>query len=281
MDHRSRYDHTVTDHSSALDRVLQQVVLDWNGTVVADQPRALDATNAVLAAHGLAPISDADFGQLFSLPLHRFLGRLAVPEAALADAEASWNRHSMERKTMLSRGAPHLLTACLQHGVPVGILTAADPALVIADADRLGIRGLLSWISGPSHDKAADLLDRTASPGHVAYVGDTADDITYARRAGALAVAFTGGYHHQSQLQAAGPDLMISDLSQLIPFLRTRSLPTGNSHRPVPPDSLAARGTPCRGASGELAGWVTGRACLIISLLAAVKSAISSSCSSE
>jgi len=215
------YDQQVTDCSAARDHALNEVVLDWNGTVVADRPRALGATNAVLRMHRLAPVTDADFGQLFSLPLRSFLRRLSVPASALTDAEASWNRHCTERETVLSRGALQLLTACQDRAVPVGILTAASPAVVAADADHLGIGTFLSWICGPSHDKAADLRQRTARPGRVAYVGDTADDIGYARRGEALAVAFTGGYHDINQLQAAKPDLIIDNLSQLIPLLKT------------------------------------------------------------
>lgn len=197
-----------------------EVVLDWNGTVVADRCRAVEATNAVLAAHGQPPITDADFGRRFELPLRRFLSGLSVPVAALADAEAAWNLHSTENEAGLSQGALELLMACNQLGVPVGILTAADAGVVAADAGRLGIRSLLAWVSGSSQDKAAELQTRNASVGHVLYVGDTADDISYARRSGTLAVAFTGGYHDADQLRDARPDLMVDDLTQLIPLLQ-------------------------------------------------------------
>lgn len=213
------YDGRMNDRSPERDRAIGEVVLDWNGTVVADRSRAVEATNLVLAAYDLAPITDAEFGRLFSLPLRRFLGRLRVPAAALADAETRWNYRSIERETELSKGAMELLVACWRRGVPVGILTAADPDVVAADAMRLGIRSFLAWIAGPSQDKAADLQARITGVGRVAYVGDTADDICYARRAGALAVAFTGGYHNADQLREAGPDLMVNDLSQFIPLL--------------------------------------------------------------
>lgn len=201
-------------------RAVDEVVLDWNGTVVADRPRAVEATNAVLREHGLAPITDAGFGRLFTLPLRSFFSSLSVPAAAFTDAEAAWNRYSTACETALSRGALELLQACQQRQVPAGILTAAGPGLVSADAARLGIRSQLSWISGPGHDKAADLLARTASAGHVAHVGDTAHDVSCSRRAGALAVAFTSGYHDAARLREAGPDLIINDLRQLIPSLR-------------------------------------------------------------
>lgn len=211
-------DRRVTPH-----RRPGEVVLDWNGTVVADRSRAVEATNAVLAAHGQPPVTDADFGRLFQLPLRRFLSRLSVPAAALADAEAAWNLHSTEHEAELSHGAVELLMACHQLMVPVGILTAAHAAVVSADAGRLGVRSLLAWISGSSQDKAAELRTRAArvaSLGYVLYVGDTADDISYARRSGSMAVAFTGGYHDADQLRDASPDLIVDDLAQLIPLLQ-------------------------------------------------------------
>ena len=215
-----RYDGRMSDRRAGLDLAPGEVVLDWNGTVVADRSRAVEATNAVLAAHDRPPITDADFGRLFSLPLRRFLSRLSVPAGALADAEASWNLHSAEREAELSHGALAFLVACQRLGVPVGILTAAEAGVVAADAGRLGIRSLLAWVVGSSQNKAAELRKRTTRVGRVLYVGDTADDICYARRAGALAVAFTGGYHDADQLRSAGPDLVVDDLTQLVPLLR-------------------------------------------------------------
>lgn len=215
-----RYDGRMSDRPAGLDLAPGEVVLDWNGTVVADRSRAVEATNAVLTAHDRPPITDADFGRLFSLPLRRFLSRLSVPAGALADAEASWNLHSAEREAELSHGALAFLVACQQLGVPVGILTAADAEVVAADAGRLGIRSLLAWVVGSSQNKAAELRKRTARVGRVLYVGDTADDISYARRAGTLAAAFTGGYHNADQLRNAGPDLIVDDLTQLIPLLQ-------------------------------------------------------------
>jgi phosphoglycolate phosphatase len=143
-----------------------------------------------------------------------------VAAGALADAEAAWNLHSTERETELSHGALAFLVACQQLGVPVGILTAADAGVVAADAGHLGIRSLLAWVVGSSQNKAAELRKRTTRVGRVLYVGDTADDICYARRAGALAVAFTGGYHDADQLRSAGPDLVVDDLTQIVPLLR-------------------------------------------------------------
>jgi phosphoglycolate phosphatase len=196
-----------------------EVVLDWNGTVVADRSRAVGATNAVLAAYGLPPVTDADFGRLFQLPLRRFLSRLLVPAAALADAEAAWNRYTASRKTELSPGVLEFLAACQRLRVPVGILTAADASVVAADAARLGVQPLLAWVCGSSQDKAAELRSR-ASARRVLYAGDTADDVSYARRAGTLAVAVTGGYHDVGRLRDAGPDLIVTDLAQIIPLLQ-------------------------------------------------------------
>ena len=71
MDDPSVYDGRMSDRGAKRDHTLAEVVLDWNGTVVADRSRAIEATNLVLAAHGLAPITDAEFGRLFSLPLRR------------------------------------------------------------------------------------------------------------------------------------------------------------------------------------------------------------------
>jgi phosphoglycolate phosphatase len=51
-------------------------------------------------------------------------------------------------------------------------------------------------------------------------VGDGVQDVACGRAAGAYTVAVLGGFGSLDTLQSAGPDLVISNLSELAPALR-------------------------------------------------------------
>jgi phosphoglycolate phosphatase len=202
---------------------MQQVLLDWNGTVVADLPRALAAANTALRRLSIAPITGRTFSRSFTLPLSQFFQRLGVPSDALEEAEQIWNDSCIEQPAQLSRGARALLDACQRRQIPVGIITAADPALVGADSARLDIRHLLTWVAGRVTDKQAELTRAATTSRTAVYIGDTADDVEQARRAGVVAVALTGGYHNRTRLETAMPDLIIDDLQDIVPLLGNAS----------------------------------------------------------
>lgn len=199
--------------------VVRQVLLDWNGTVVADRPRALEATNVALRRLSIAPITDETFSRSFALPLGQFFRRLGVPPHSLEEAERFWNESCIEQPTQLSRGARALLEACRHHQVPVGVITAADPELVSADSARLEIRHLLTWVVGQVTNKKDELMKAAIPFSRVVYVGDTADDMEHAHSAGVTAIALTGGYHNRARLESARTDLIIDDLRDVVPLL--------------------------------------------------------------
>lgn len=199
---------------------IDELVLDWNGTVMDDLDRAWAATNRLLTRAGCAPVTRAAFRARFGLPLAGFFAALGVSAERLAEVERDWNTRVRATPAPLAAGAMTLLSACKARGVSVGVVTGADPAVVAADARRHGIRPLLAWVVGPVVDKAAVLATAAAAGRTVAYVGDTEHDVTSARAAGLLAVATTAGYTPAARLRRAKPDLVIDDLAALVPLLR-------------------------------------------------------------
>jgi len=57
-----------------------------------------------------------------------------------------------------------------------------------------------------------------AAPAHVVVIGDTPLDVACAHAHGALAVAVTTGPFSREQLTAAGADLVVDSLGELVAF---------------------------------------------------------------
>lgn len=223
---------------------IDELVLDWNGTVVDDAARALRSTNLVAAHHRLPTLDMDEFRDRFRLPLHAFLRALGIHDDELTAAEEHWNSRMREAEAPLSPGATNVLEECYTRQIPVGIITGADATVVDADAQRSGVRDLLTWVVGPSSDKRSDLRKTRNQHGtRIAFVGDTTHDIEHSKEAGVLSVAYTGGYTPADVLRATSPDLVIDDLTELIPLLADHgsgpTSPTGPVQPNLSPDHSA------------------------------------------
>jgi phosphoglycolate phosphatase len=199
---------------------INELILDWNGTVMSDLERSWEVTNRLLSDVGAPLLTVAQFQSQFTLPMRRFFTDIQVPADRLDDVERRWNRTCASIRAPLAWGARELLRQCKAAGVEVGVVTGADPALVRADASYHGIDSLVSWIAGPSLDKGTTLASMVHSGRGVAFVGDTVHDIASARSAGLIAIGMVGGYTPLERIHEANPDLVVDDLLSLVPLLR-------------------------------------------------------------
>ena len=197
------------------------LVLDWNGTVVADLDRAVAATGA--AAGGLAPRSAAEFRDRFRLPLHAFVADLGVPPAIIPSTVDRWNREMAGRPPTPAPGARRLLRYARAAGVAVHVVSSAAPTLVHRDADALGMAALIDTVTGDAHPKRDAVARYTRTGAVTVYVGDTEYDIEEGLAAGAVAVGTTYGYRPAGALLRAGARLVVADLERLIPIIGSLS----------------------------------------------------------
>jgi phosphoglycolate phosphatase len=189
------------------------VVFDWNGTVMADVERAVAATNAVLAAHGIAPLDEAGFRESFRLPLAGWLGGLGVPEG-----EAAWNAAMAARPALARPEAAAALAALHEAGALVAVVSAAGAEAVGADLAATGLAPYVGTVWTAVSDKASRLAEDRGLRPRAIYVGDTEYDVRAARRAGYEAVALTGGYRPAAALAEVGPAAVLHDLHQVVEF---------------------------------------------------------------
>jgi phosphoglycolate phosphatase len=218
---------------------ISAIVCDWNGTIVDDADRAHRATNQVLRHYALDPIDEAAFRSGFVLPLSIYVRSLGIADGDRDQAIGLWNHWLSQGGTHLQPGVLELLETAHTLAIPVGIVSAADPEVVRADARALGIASRLDFIDGSVQRKATALSAIAArSGGLVLYAGDTEYDVDQALLAGALAIGFAGGYRPARALADAGADAVIADFSHLAAALRRWHRPLAQT---IPEAAIAKR----------------------------------------
>jgi phosphoglycolate phosphatase-like HAD superfamily hydrolase len=193
------------------------VLFDWNGTVVDDARRFHAAVCFVLRARRLPEPSLAQTRQRFRLPLWRFFVDLGVSLEDLAAAEETWNQLMHLTPAPLQPGVAALLVDLHRQGVITGVVSAAGQASLLADLERTGTGPGFTVVIGGVDDKACTLRWFTGHGARAAvfYVGDCEEDVRSAQAAGAIAVAYTGGYRPAEDLATAEPDYLVADLADV------------------------------------------------------------------
>ena len=194
------------------------VLFDWNGTLVDDITRALDAANVTLASLGRPPLPGiGHFRSTFRLPLVEWFRHLGVPTDRLQLAADRWNTEMASRPASLRSGARSLLEALKAAGVSTGVVSAASRAAVAADAVRLGVAELLGHLDTDASNKRDAIRSAMAATGthRVAYVGDTEYDMVEAVLAGADPIGLAGGYRPADALRTAGAQYICDDLHEV------------------------------------------------------------------
>ena len=216
MKHRA----TTVDFDTAVQNAAI-IVCDWNGTIVDDADRALNATNLMLAELGMVAIDLSTFRSTFRLPLSSFVQALGVGPDDEVPSIQLWNRLLSVGKTKLQPGVRQFLDRANEIGVLVGVVSAAETYMVSADASSLGVAESLSFIVGSVESKSTALA-RIAinAAGPVLYIGDTEYDLLEARTAGVLAIGFAGGYRPAFALHEIQPLAVIDDFGLLTKALQ-------------------------------------------------------------
>ena len=200
---------------------IQNVLLDWSGTLADDLPPVVDATNKVLAHYGVEPLTREAFCSEFSLPFSMFYDR-KLPGVPMSELDPLYTRHfddSAEKVVELA-GARPFLEDCADKSRRVFLLSSIKRHHFERQAAELDFHGYFEHPYTDVWDKMERIGDILDTHGlkreETLFAGDMQHDIDTAKHGGVLAVATLTGYDSREELERAEPDWVVDDLSQLI-----------------------------------------------------------------
>ncbi len=222
-------------------------LFDIDGTLVAQSADQLEAWVAVfrqeygltVAPSGIAP----HLGQMFAkvvrgvVAAHGGCVAAASIPRALAIYLTYVRRGIALHPPILLPGARACLAFLKRRGDWVGVVTGnfqeeGDPKLRATELSSLLDVVIYADLATPTRETLVRRAVQTARirgfAGDLAegiVVGDSLHDVASAREAGALAVAVSTGATPRDRLAAAGPDLLVADLTELLVKLRHRDVP--------------------------------------------------------
>jgi phosphoglycolate phosphatase-like HAD superfamily hydrolase len=194
--------------------MLQNIIWDWNGTLLDDVWAVVEATNYSLQGYGVHELSIADYRRMFKRPIKSFhdalVGRpLSASEWQSID-RAYWSYYDKVFPTVqLASGAPEVLATADSMGLRQSLLSMTANERLETDVRRHGLERYFSLIEGRrpgDSDRKAMLLARhvlelDVYPESAVLIGDTIDDASSAKAVGVnhilvAACSFESGDRH-------------------------------------------------------------------------------------
>lgn len=200
--------------------MVDHVVWDWNGTLLADVHAVVEASNAGLEAVGAREHLDLErYRSTFRRPLRDFYADLvgrAVGDAEWARMNAVFGERyrGAEPALPLADGALAALERFAAAGLGQSVLSMLAHEELHATLGRRGLHEWFARVDGDHHHdgrgKAAALATHLEvldlDPARVVLVGDTLDDAAATAAVGSACVLVAEhSTHHEADLRAVAP----------------------------------------------------------------------------
>jgi phosphoglycolate phosphatase/pyrophosphatase PpaX len=203
------------------------VLFDLDGTIADTLPLIYQAFDAAVRPVLGRSFSDLEIRQMFGPPDHEIIRRL-VPAGVAEEAFARFlDVYTREhgRLVTLFEGMADVLRRAKTAGMRVGIITGKSRQTALITLGALGVMESFDVLYGgddierPKPDPQAllaALVDLKHQPGErVAMVGDSAADILAGRAAGAETIAVRWGSPDYDEVDALGPDVVVTTSAEL------------------------------------------------------------------
>lgn len=205
---------------------VRAVVLDLDGVLVDSLAVAREAfalAYAEVVGDGVAPVEEYCRHPGRYLP--EVLELMGLP-AALAGPFVRESNRLAHRVTPVD-GVPELLGTLRRRGIGLAVATGRSGVRARDLLGRLDLLPLVDHVVGSDEvarpKPAPDIVRRAlrllgARPAEALMVGDAPSDLLSARAAGVVAVAALWGESDEEALRAAGPDVVLTRLDELLPL---------------------------------------------------------------
>jgi len=202
------------------------ILFDWDGTLLDSYKADSRAYVAMFREFGIE-WTERHFARHYSPNWYRVYVAARLPRKHWKQADHSWTAAYKAEKPPLPPGAREVIRA-LRERFLLGIVTSGDRDRVRRQLREFCLAADFSAVIC-SQDTAkrkphpaplrAALARLGTSASEAIYVGDTAEDIEMARRAGVRAIGVLGPFPTAKRLKSAKPDLLLKSVRKLPYYL--------------------------------------------------------------
>ena len=193
-----------------------QIVWDFNGTIIDDLDCCMECVNIMLEQRGLPTLSSREeYREVFGLPVKMYYARLGFDfskesyEQVLAPEWTAYYR-AKSLDCSLCEDVLFSLNKIKEAGIPQWILSASDQSFMDRQIEALGVGSYFAGIFGLSTIMAEskESLAREWATRHagqrILFIGDTDHDVAAAKAMGAECMLVSTGHVSQRRLRETG-----------------------------------------------------------------------------
>jgi pyrophosphatase PpaX len=206
---------------------IKGVLFDWDGTLLDSYDADSAAYLAMFREMGI-PWGLDDLARHYSPDWYHVYKAAGLPRRKWNDADAAWRRQYANHQPRLLRGARKVLQWVSQRH-QTALVTSGDRDRVNRQLREFRLMEAFGArvCSGDTarrkpHPEPLRLALRHLGlkPKSCVYVGDSAEDLEMARRAGVRAIAVLGPFPTEKRLRAAQPEFLLKSIAELPALLR-------------------------------------------------------------
>ena len=206
---------------------IEAVLFDWDGTLVNSYLADASAYLAMFKEMGIAWGLE-ELEKNYSPNWYQVYRAAGLPKRRWNDADRAWRMHYAKHRPKLITGARRVL-ARLGGAHTLGLVTSGDCDRVTRQLREFRLTKLFAArvCSGDTlrkkpHPEPLRLALRKLKldPSACVYVGDSAQDVEMAQRAGVRAIGVLGPFPTEKRLRAARPEFLIGSIEELPDVLK-------------------------------------------------------------
>ena len=197
-------------------------MFDWDGTLIDSYHADSSAYLAMFREMGISWGLE-ELARNYSPNWYHVYRAAGLPRKYWPQADAAWRKHYANHRPKLLAGTKRVLSR-LSRRHRLGLVTSGDRDRVIKQLREFRLYPLFAArvCSGDTSKKKPHpeplrlaLRQMQLNASVCVYVGDSAEDLQMARRAGVRAIAVLGPFPTEKRLRAARPDILLESIEEL------------------------------------------------------------------
>src|SRR6267142_6147451 len=208
-------------------RSVEGVLFDWDGTLINSYQADTSAYLAMFNEMGIR-WGVQEFEKHYSPNWYHVYRAAGLPRKSWEEADRLWRVNYAKHQPKLISGARRVLTQLVE-AHPLGLVTSGDRDRVTRQLREFRLTTLFAArvCSGDTPHKKPHpeplrmaLRQMKMDSSVCVYVGDAAQDVEMAQRAGVRAIGVLGPFPTEKSLRAARPEFLLESIEELPGVLR-------------------------------------------------------------